>query len=88
MRNIKNKKIVSDKINGLVYSNLRYKQINKLLHKIRLKINNLVFEADVSIDDARVLRLKNFIRKINKYKIYNNTKNKYTSYKDDTNYMM
>lgn len=88
MKAKKNKKIVSDKINGLVYSDIRYKQINKLLHKVRLKINNLVFEDNLGEYDTNILKLKNFIIKINHYKIYNNTKNKFATYKNDTNYMM
>ena len=81
-------KIIRDYISGKIYSQKRYKELNKLIHKLRQKRNYLIFDLNLNIEDKQVLNIEDFIIKLMSRKIYLNTYNKFNTKYDDTNYMM
>lgn len=81
-------KIKRNYLNSKSYSNKRFKQVKKVLHKIKLKRNDLIFNHDLEIDNIKVTRLKNSYEKIYNKELFQNSLTATVSYKDDTNYMM
>lgn len=71
------------------YTEKRYKEINKTLHKIRKKVNNLIFEHDYNLDNKEVIRLKSAYSNILSFKSYIDSKSYFnpTQIKDN-NYFM
>lgn len=81
-------KTIKDYINGKIYSPKRYKELNKLIHKLRQKRNYLVFDLNLDTEDKKVLNIEDFIIRLMSRKLYLNTYNKFNTKYDDTNYMM
>ena len=50
-------KIEKDYIYGKIYSYTRFKEINKVIHRLRKKRNYLVFDLDLYIKDYKVTNI-------------------------------